>query len=175
MSFSDPQKNIAQFGLEEGMTVADFGAGSGAYALAAARRVGSSGKVYAIDIQRELLSKIKHAAQDAGLANIEVLWGDIDEPNGAELPDESVDAIILSNILFQLEKKDAALREAWRLLKKGGRALVVDWNESYGGLGPVEKSVVTKEAARELFSAAGFREEKVIDAGGYHYGVIFKK
>ena len=175
MSFSDPKKNLAQLGLEEGMAVADFGAGSGAYALAAAARVGSSGKVYAIDIQQELLSKIKKIARESGMSNIEVLWGDVDEPNGSELPDESVDVVVLSNILFQLEHKETALREALRIMKQSGRILVVDWGASYGGLGPAEKDVVPLQRARELFAIAGFEEEREIDAGSYHYGIIFRK
>ena len=62
MTFSDPQKNIQQFGLIEGMKVADLGAGSAAYTLATAKQVGNSGRVYAVEVQKELISNIKNSA-----------------------------------------------------------------------------------------------------------------
>ncbi|MBI2474518.1 MAG: methyltransferase domain-containing protein, partial [Candidatus Taylorbacteria bacterium] len=62
MSFSDPSHNVEQFDLQSGMTVADFGTGSGYYAFAAAKAVGDKGKVYAIDVQKPLLEKLKREA-----------------------------------------------------------------------------------------------------------------
>ena len=62
--FSDPKKNLKQFCLEEGMRVADFGSGSGYYTLAAAEAVGDTGRVYAIEIQQELLKKVKNLSPE---------------------------------------------------------------------------------------------------------------
>ena len=62
--FSDPEKNIEQFSLGKGMHVADFGTGSGFYALAAAEAVGETGRVYAIDVQKDLLEKLKKEAHN---------------------------------------------------------------------------------------------------------------
>jgi len=173
--FSDPIKNIAQFGLEEGMKVADFGAGSGAYAIAAAKRVGGSGRVFAVDVQSDLLVNLKNLTSEKKIENIEIIRGDIDEQNGSKLNNESLDAVIVSNILFQSENKTTLVGEVLRVLKKGGRALVIDWSDSYGGMGPAPKDIIVKEAARKIFDEAGFEFERDIDAGEYHYGIIFIK
>lgn len=173
--FSDPQKNIAQLDVREGDHVADFGAGSGAYAFAVAKRVGSSGRVYAIDVQKDLLAKLKNEAQRQHVFNIEIIWGDLDEKKGIPLREESMDACIISNLLFQVSSKEQIADEAWRILKPNGKILVVDWNDSYGGLGPTAEQVFSKHAAQELFLKKGFEHERDIDAGSYHYGMIFHK
>jgi len=172
--FSDPQKNIKQFGLEEGMVVADFGAGAGAYALVLAKRVGSTGKVFAVDVQKDLLAKLANSAKMEGLNNIEIIWGDIDEEYGSRLKEASLDAVVVSNILFQVEKKENLVKETKRVLKPGGRVLVVDWSESHGGLGPRPEDVILEKTTREMFEKIGFSYEDNIDAGNYHYGMILK-
>ncbi|MEJ0002237.1 MAG: methyltransferase domain-containing protein [bacterium] len=72
--FSDPLKNLRAFGLREDMIVADLGAGTGFYALAAASLV-PSGKVYAIEIQKDYLATIQNKAKEAKVANLECIWG----------------------------------------------------------------------------------------------------
>jgi len=175
VNFSDPKKNIAQFGLQLGEVVADFGVGSGAYVLSALEYIGTSGKIYAIDVQRNLLSKVKNMAREKGLSNVEVLWGDIDELHGTKLSDESVSSVIMSNILFQLENKKGAVNEAFRVLKKDGKVLLVDWSKSYEGLGPHKDAIVSSVDARTMFEKAGFVYVEDINTGDYHYGMIFKK
>ena len=99
--FSNPQHNIEQFALGDDMRVADFGTGSGAYALAAARAVGADGKVYAIDVRQESLVRLKKEAEGARLRNIEVLRGDLEKLGGSGLRDGAVDAVVASNIQTQ--------------------------------------------------------------------------
>ena len=100
MDFSDPSKNVAKLVLTDGMKVADFGCGSGHYSFAAARRVGSRGRVYAIDVQKDLLDKLKVQASHERLTNIDIVWGNFDEVGGTNLADAIVDAVIISNVLF---------------------------------------------------------------------------
>lgn len=174
--FSDPIHNIQQFRLTPNMQVADMGSGSGFYALAAAETLrGDTGRVFAIDVQKELLERTLAEAQRKNLDNIEIVWGDIETHQGTKLRNESIDAVILANILFQLERKDDALVEAHRILKPGGRILVIDWTDSFGGLGPAEDHIVKKETARELLEKNGFTFEQDIEAGKHHYGSIFHK
>ncbi len=175
MSFTDPTRNLSQLGLSEGLRVADFGAGSGAYTLAAARLVGGSGRVYAVDVQKDLLTRIKNAAQREGLRNIDVLWGDVERPGGTKLPDHTLDAVIVSNLFFQLEDRDGCAVEAARVLKPRGRALLVDWSDSFGNMGPRPQDVVSKKTARELFEKHGFSFDREIDAGEHHYGLVMRK
>ena len=173
--FSDPDQNLEQFGLTEHMTVADLGAGSGAYTIAAARRVRNFGKVYAIEVQKDLAVRVKNAASKEGLSNVEAIWGDIERRGGTKLADASVDAAIASNVLFQLEDKEGAVSELERILKPGGKVLVIDWKESYGGMGPEPKAVLRADDAKHFFLAKGFSFEKEITAGRHHYGFVVRK
>ena len=171
--FTDPKKNLEQFDLHPAMRVADMGAGSGAYSLLAAALVGDSGRVYAIDVQKDLLETLKREANKKHLLNIEVIWGDLDKNAGTKLRDKTVDRIIASNILFQLSDKNTFVKEVKRILRPEGKVLVVDWTDSFGGLGPEQKSIITKEACTELFTKNGFVVHKSIAAGMHHYGIIF--
>jgi ubiquinone/menaquinone biosynthesis C-methylase UbiE len=157
------------------MRVADIGAGSGAYALAAGMIVGTTGSVYTIDIQTELLARIRKEAEDRRLRNIETISGDAAMPGGTKLADASVDAVILSNALFQAEHELAMVVEARRILKPAGKLLLVEWSDSFGHIGPHPDHVFSAETAKELFSASGFSLEREFEAGVHHYGMIFKK
>jgi len=172
--FSNPQTNLDQFGLQEGDRVADLGSGSGFYSLAAAKMVGDKGRVYAVDIQKDMLAKLKSTAQSEHLLNIEVIWGNLDTVGGTKLRDMSIDAIIVSNTLFQIEHKSNFAREIKRIIKRTGRVLLVDWSDSFSNMGPDEKHVVREAEAKKIFEDAGFALEKSINAGDYHYGLILK-
>lgn len=173
VSFSVPQENLLQLGLREGMKVGDFGAGSGHYARAAAAIVGHSGRVYAIDVQEELLKHLKLNTHDQHKSIIEVIWGDIEKPGGTRLRDASLDAIILANTFFQVENRFGLLKEMKRTLKPGGKFIVIDWAGSYGGMGPVPEQVVSEHEAEAFFIQGGFHKVKSFRAGPHHYGIIF--
>jgi ubiquinone/menaquinone biosynthesis C-methylase UbiE len=174
--FSDPEQNIYQFSLMKGETVADFGAGSGFYSFAAAEAVGEDGKIYAIDVQKDLLQKLKNEARNIRhLNNIEIIWADIDNLGGTRLREESVDSVIVANVFFQLEDKKNACLEINRILKKGGRVLFIDWINIQSDIVVNEIKTFSKEKARELFEGNGFVVQKEIDAGLRHYGLIFIK
>jgi len=175
MAFSDPQHNIKQFGLHEGMIVSDLGAGTGAYTIVAAREVGGSGRVYAVEVQKELLANIKNAASEQGLSNIEVIWGDIERIGKTKIGDRTVDAAIVANVLFQAEDMEGVVEEIKRILKPDGRVLIVDWKDSFGGMGPQSSEVLPYDEAKRMFEIAGFSFLKNIDAGDHHYGFIVKK
>lgn len=172
--FSDPQKNIAELGIADGMKVVDLGAGSGFYTIEAAKKVGPRGMVYAIDVQQDLLNKIKNSASLVGLHNIEVVWGNIEKIGGTKLREAIADRIILSNTLFQIavDDRDNLALEAKRLLKPGGKLMVVDW---MGGSPLSPKTVVPRMLAEGIFQKAGFQIEKGFDAGDHHYGIILKR
>lgn len=156
------------------MHVADLGSGSGHYSLAAARLLGG-GRVFAIDVQKGLLDKLKDEAVKAHLSNIDIVWGDLEKMGGTRLKDGSVDVAIVANLLFQIGHKDHFLAEVKRILKSKGKIVVVDWTDSFGGLGPQSNMLVPELAAKELFEKAGFTSDGSIMAGSHHYGLIFKK
>lgn len=173
--FSDPQKNIEQAKIPLGAVVADLGSGSGHHARALSRAVGANGKVYAIDVQKELLTKLKNEATKEKLNNIEVIWGNVEKEKGTKLKDESLDAALVSNLLFQIDDVETLAKETRRIVKKGGVVIIIDWSDSFGGLGPEPSKVVDKTKAGNFFSSNGFLFEREIDAGKHHYGIIMRK
>ena len=173
MHFADPKANVLQLGLREGMKIGDFGAGSGHYALAASAAVGEDGKVYAVDIQEDILAHIKDIARTKGIGNIETVWGNVEKKGGSRLRDQFLDGLILSNILFQVQSRDGIVAEAKRVLKPEGKLLLIDWAGAYGGIGPDPKAVISEHAAEDLFISAGFHKVKSFRAGPHHYGLVF--
>lgn len=174
MSFSDPKHNIEQCNLDPGMTVADLGSGSGHYTLAVAHIVGGQGKVYSIDIQKDLLKRTHTNAEKEHLHNVEILHGDLEKIGGTRLKDSSIDFAFATNILFQLTDKTTFLKEVKRILKPSGRLLLVDWADSYGGIGPIAPHVISEAKAKEMVEKEGLTFERKINAGAHHYGMIFK-
>lgn len=172
--FSDPQKNLSLFGVDIGMKVVDLGAGSGFYTIEAAKMVGPRGRVYAVDVMQDILSKIKNSAALAGVHNVEIVWGNIEKIGGTKLREAMADRVILSNTLFQVAAadRDNLALEAKRITKPGGKLMVIDWVAG-GALSP--KQVVPRMVAEGTFEKAGFQIERTFDAGDHHYGIIFKR
>jgi len=173
-SFLNPTSALSALQLLPGETVADFDAASGFFTRAAARLV-RPGTVWAIDANRELLPRLKNTAQLEGLDNIEVVSGSIEHVGGTKLPDRGVDAVIIANSLFACDHKDAVAQEAARILKPHGRVLVIDWADSFGGMGPQPEHVIRAHDAQALFEAAGFTVSGEAPAGLYHWGLLFRK
>ena len=173
--FIKPEEIIKNFEIRQGMVVADFGSGSGHYVLAMAKKMNNTGVVYAIDIQKNLLEKIKAEADKQHLSNVDIIWADIEGKEGTKLANGTLDFAVASNILFQIGDKEALAKEIKRTLKSGGRAAVIDWSASFGGAGPTPKAVVPKKEAERIFIQEGFLEEREFPAGDNHYGIIFKK
>ena len=175
MKFANPADNIEVLNIKPGEVVADLGAGSGFYSVEAGKLVGSGGKVYAVEIQKELHNHIHMRSQDAGLGNIEVIWADVEAPRGTKLADGIVDVVIISNVLFQSEDRKAFLAETYRIMKPGGRGLLIEWSENPTGLGPTSQMLVSKLMSEELLSQAGFIVDREVSVGAHHYGLIFYK
>ena len=171
--FSSPGNNVLQMGLYEGMKVGDFGAGSGHYARAAAGIVGPSGKVYAVDVQEDVLKHLRLNLHRHHHSIVEAIWGDIEKAGGTHLRDASLDAVILANIFFQAENRFGLLAEIKRVLRPEGKLLMVDWAGSYGGIGPALDKVVPEHEAEAFFINGGFHKTKSFRAGPHHYGILF--
>lgn len=173
--FVEPEVVVTHFHLKEGDQVADYGAGSGFFMQALSSRVGSDGRVYALEIQKQLVEKLGELARLQGLQNVETLWCDLEEIGGIPIPDGSLDVGVLANTLFMFEDKETAIKEIARTLRPGGTLYIVDWTESFAGMGPKHDMVVTEQAAKDLCESNGFTFERIFPAGDHHYGIAVRK
>jgi ubiquinone/menaquinone biosynthesis C-methylase UbiE len=169
--FTDPVKNLKTLGLREDDVVADLGAGTGFYSVAAGALV-PKGKVYAVELQKDFLDKIKYKIKEAHLNNVECLWGNVEKLGGTKIGDKIADAVIVSNVLFQVEDKENFIEEVKRILKIQGKVLLIDWSLTSIMRG---MAIIPKDKAREMFEKKGFAWVRDIDAGSHHYGMILRK
>ncbi len=174
MSFVQPKKTLHDMNIAEGMTVVDFDAGAGYYTMALAEKVGSHGKVFAIDTRGDLLTRIANEAKILHHKNVEVMRGDIESPNGSGLLNESVDRVVIANTLFVCDYPERAVKESIRILKNKGKIAVIDWLDSFNHFGPHPDCIIPKEHIIAWFAKDGMALEKEFDAGEYHYGLVFK-
>ena len=172
--FLRPEQVIEEAGIKEGMKIADFGCGAGYFTILMAKIVGEEGTVYAVDVLRTALESVKSKAKIEGLLNIEIVLSNLEILKGSKLKDESVDLVLLANVLFQSFKKADIIKETKRILKKAGKIVVIEWEKNQP-MGPPEKFIVSKELVKDLAKKENFKFEKEFPAGKSHWGMIFKK
>ena len=170
MEFLNPSEVLKQLNLKKNMVAADFGSGSGGWAFPLAKKL-EEGKVYAIDILEEPLSALRAKSKLEKIFNIETIKSNVEK--GSKLFSESCDLVLMTNLLFECEDKKKVIEEGKRVLKPGGKILVVDWKLD-APLGP-KKSRVSAEEVKKIAEEIDLKLEKEFEAGSYHYGLLFSK
>jgi ubiquinone/menaquinone biosynthesis C-methylase UbiE len=161
-------------GLGEGSRFLDIACGRGIYTLAAADVVGEAGRLYAVDLWEEGIASLKARAAAEGIRNIEARVADV----GVRIPldDGSVDAALMATVLHDLvqdAKGEAALREAARVLRPGGRFAVVEFKKKEDGHGPPAAVRLTPAEVEGLVLPAGFGKITLLDMGRDTYLLVF--
>lgn len=174
--FLHPEKLVQQLGLVPGMTIADIGSGIGFFTLPIARHVGASGYVYAIDIHENIIKRLNNDAREQGLENITGIVADAEVLKGIPLYNESIDTVLLINTLFQTKKHKTVLLESLRILKPLGQVVVIDWIDSFEGMGPARDHVISSEQIIQWCTEVGLNYVRDIgNPGTHHYGLVFQK
>jgi arsenite methyltransferase len=161
--------------LNAGETVLDLGSGGGLDVLLSAKRVGPAGKAYGLDMTDEMLALANENKRKAGIANVEFLKGEIEH---IPLPDNSVDVVISNCVINLSADKDAVLREAFRVLRPGGRFAVSDVVTRGEMLPEIRKNVLLwvgciagaleENEYLSKLTGAGFAEAEVEPTRIYH-------
>jgi len=117
---------IAGLSLKPGMTIADIGAGSGLFSRPLAKAVGPNGKVYAVDIQQDLLDYIDKRDKEENIRNVRTVLGEFNDP---KLPARDVDVAFINDVLHHIQNRAAYLKALGTYLKPSGRIAIIEMNK----------------------------------------------
>jgi len=172
----NPHKVFAKVGLAKGMRIADLGCGrTGHFVFSAARAIGDTGMIYAVDVVKEVLEGIQSRIRSEGYDNVQTIWSDIEAVGKTAIPQGSLDGCFIINVFFLVKDKKKVIQEAVRLLKKGGFLVIIDWKQNLGLCGPIPEQMVTPEY---LINITQTYPLKLIDQSldtKYHYCLILRK
>ena len=162
---------VSLLGLREGMTIGDIGAGTGYFTLPFAREVGPSGRVFAVDLQREMLDLIANKLRIPGSpSNIDMVQGDA---TGTSLPSASVDLVFMANIWHELDDHASTLKEAQRILRSGGQLAILDWRPDVPHPpGPPPDHRIPAHAVMQTLEHDGWQVGKSTNVGLYGYLIV---
>jgi SAM-dependent methyltransferase len=154
----EPDRALDAIGIVKGSTVADVGAGSGYMTVRMASRVGHAGRVYAVDIQREMLEMLDRRVRLENLGNVTSVLGRADDP---QLPTGTIDLILMVDVYHEFSEPQKMLRRMRTALKKDGRLVLLEYRKE-DPLVPIrpEHKMSVDEAKMEL-EAEGFRLSRV--------------
>ncbi len=167
---------LRRLGVSSGQTIADLGCGGGGHFVApTALMVGSAGTVYAVDIQKKVLHSLEATLKLQNIGNVKIIWSDLECIGAANIPEKSCDVAILANVLFQNKSHANILHEAMRLVRDGGRVVVVDWKQTGAAFGPPPEIRVSPEAVIKIAKDCNLEFVELFDVGDFHYAAVFKK
>lgn len=161
---------VELLGVTPGMVVADFGAGSGYYTERLAKKVGPSGKVFAVDIQPEMLELLGARMTRLGLTNVELIRNGVDDPG---LPAGTIDLVLMVDVYHELSQPQTVLRRMKAALSPTGRIAILEFRKEDPGV-PIrlEHKMSVAEATSE-FGAEGYRLDRRVDTLPWQHLLFF--
>ena len=167
---------IAKLALKPGMIVADIGAGSGLFARPLAKAIAPAGKLYAVDVQQDLLDFINKRSQEDKIANIQTVLGEFDDP---KIPARNVDLAFINDVLHHIQNRAVYLKALGTYVKPGGRIAIIEMNSNDPNTPhrTQPELLVSREEMMQWMSAAGFRlvEEHAALFPGTKWFLVFGK
>ena len=172
--FLNPLEAIKQLNILTNMWAADFGCGAGFFVIPMAEIVGKDGKVFALDVMDSALESVRSKAKMKGFFNIITKRCNLETLGGSQIENNSIDLVLLSNILFQSDNKAGIIKEGARILKPGGEMAIIDWRENQP-MGPAKDLITPIDNVGTMAEENGLKFKKEIQVDKYHWGMIFVK
>ena len=166
-----PTKAIAALKLRQGQVVADIGAGSGYYTMLLRAAVGPRGRVYATDIQPEMLALIRKKIETPAVTNVELVLG---TPTESRLPDGAIDLALMVDVYHELAQPQVFLQSLKRAIKPDGRLVLIEFRKESAWVPIREEHKMTVREARMELEAEGYRFEGVIDVLPWQHILVFR-
>jgi len=170
-AWQKPEEVVRALDLKSGEKIADIGAGSGYFTLPFARKVGPAGKVYAVDIDREMLAYIEQRARQENLHNIQTILAQAHDP---ELAPASVDLIFICATLHHITDRAKYYPLLAKALRPGGRIVNIDFQKRRLPVGPSFEMKIAQQDVLKEFAAAGFHLAREFDFLPYQYFLVFE-
>lgn len=168
--YEDPDGLWRRLGLAAGATVVDVGAGTGYFAIAAAKRVGPSGRVFAVDLSEQLVELLRERREKEGLRQLIPLRSTLEE---IPLDAAVADVVLFANVLHDVPP--STVSEAVRLLKADGRFVNIDWKKQASPQGPPLEIRLTPEEATRVLARHGLEEIDRWEFGPRHYALLLRR
>jgi ubiquinone/menaquinone biosynthesis C-methylase UbiE len=168
----DPDAALDALDLAPGLVVADVGAGSGYMTVRMAQRVGAEGRVYATDIQPEMIELLEERLADERIANVVPVLGLVDDP---KLPDSAIDLELLVDVYHELSEPQKMLRGLRRALKPGGRLVLLEYRKEDPSIPILELHKMSVEQAKLEVEAEGFELTRVDERLPRQHILVFTK
>ncbi|HUQ86308.1 MAG TPA: methyltransferase domain-containing protein [Vicinamibacterales bacterium] len=166
-----PSKALDALELKPGMVVADIGAGSGYYSTRIARRVGSTGRVYATDIQPGMIEILEKRIKSEGLTNITTVLGGMDDPR---LPPASIDLAMMVDVYHELQQPQLFLQRLKGAFKPNGRLVLLEFRKEDPKVPILEVHKMSVAEVKQEMEAEGFVLDKVIDVLPWQHIIVLK-
>lgn len=173
--FLSPDDVLRQLDLREGMLIGDFGAGSGHFAVAMAKMVGDYGKVFAVDVRDASLEAVRSRARMANLTNVNTVRANLEVVGSTGIAEGALDFVVLITVLSQSNNKEEILKESLRVLKRGGKLVIVEWIQTGPAFSSSHEFRITREEMQSLAERNGFQFEKDLEVKSFHYGLLLVK
>jgi ubiquinone/menaquinone biosynthesis C-methylase UbiE len=167
-----PDVALDELRIAKGSTVADIGAGAGYMTWRLAARVGPAGKVYAVDIQPEMLQLLRKNMEQRKIANVETVLGTVDDP---KLPRDGLDLVLLVDVYHEFSEPQAMLRRIRDSLRKDGRLVLLEYRAEDPAVPIRPEHKMTVAQVKAELEPEGYRLDRVSEALPRQHILIFRK